>query len=248
MEGVDLRLEEGTVTALLGPNGGGKSSLLLALSGALSLASGEVRVEGEGTSGWSPRSWARRVALCPQATVFDAPFPVMEAVVMGRYALREGLSGYDGTDRRIAREVLGELGLEGFEERPVTDLSGGEAARVALARALVREAPVLLLDEPTAALDPRQTLRVAELLRNRAGRGVAVLAAFHDVNLALASADRLVFLREGRLAGETEPRRPDLDLMESVYGVPWELARTKGGTSVAVPRPGPVIPTAGRGR
>ena len=70
----------------------------------------------------------------------------------------------------------------------------------------------------------------------------------NDVNLALASADRLVFLREGRLAGETEPRRPDLDLMESVYGVPWELARTKGGTSVAVPRPGPVIPTAGRGR
>ena len=232
---VDLRLSPGTVTCLLGPNGSGKSSLLGVLSGVLRPSFGEVRVEGEATDRWSPRAWARKVALCPQQTLFDAPFTVREAVEMGRYALKGGWGGYDGEDREAARRALVSLGLEGFEERSVMALSGGEAARVALARTLARETGVLLLDEPTAALDPRQTLQVLARIRGLAEEGAAVLAVFHDVNLALRGGDRLVFLRQGRILGETGSARPDLELLGATYGLSWELLSAPGGR-VLVPR------------
>ena len=137
--------------------------------------------------------------------------------------------------REAARRALVSLGLEGFEERSVTALSGGEAARVALARTLARETGVLLLDEPTAALDPRQTLQVLARIRGLAEEGAAVLAVFHDVNLALRGGDRLVFLRQGRILGETGSARPDLELLGATYGLSWELLSAPGGR-VLVPR------------
>jgi len=170
--------------------------------------SGTVRFRGREVAQWNRRAFAREVAVVPQSEERVFPCTAEEVVLMGRYAHQPVLAGFDDEeDHTIARSVLERVGLSGFAHRRMHQLSGGEAQRVLLARALAQCPTVLLLDEPTANLDlgyQRETFRLLEEL-NRQGEGITVLAISHDINLAALYCRRLALLHGGRLLAEGTP-------------------------------------------
>ena len=196
---VDAAIEEQEWVALIGPNGAGKSTLLRAVAG-LVRHDGELGIAGRRANGLRQQERARQVAFVPQAPLLPAGMAVAEYVLLGRtpylgYLGSESRDDLEAVDRTLAR-----LDLTAFAHRRLGSLSGGERQRAVLARALAQEAPLLLLDEPTASLDvgrQQQVLELVDLLR--AEQGLTVLAAMHDLNLAARYADRLLFLAGGRL-------------------------------------------------
>ncbi|MFI8004597.1 heme ABC transporter ATP-binding protein [Streptomyces sp. NPDC086010] len=203
LDSVELTVRAGEVLALVGPNGAGKSTLLAALAADLPVDSGEVRIDGRPASGWSAAELALRRAVLPQAAALAFPFPVEDVVRMGR-------APWAGTARQAEDEdavaaAMAATEVADFAARPFSALSGGERARVALARVLAQRAPLLLLDEPTAALDLRHQELVLRLCRERAAAGDAVVVVLHDLGLAAAYADRAVVLRGGRVAAVGPP-------------------------------------------
>jgi iron complex transport system ATP-binding protein len=200
---LDLRARE--LTVLLGPNGAGKTTLVRALAGLIP-AEGRIEIDGRPQSSFSPRERAQRIAYLPQGHVFHWPMPVAAVVALGRYTYGDAFSALTDADRRAVADALKTTGADVFATRAVTTLSGGERARVALARALASDAPILLADEPTASLDPRHQLIVMELLQRAARNGAAVLAIVHDLSLAARFADRVVMMNAGRMVADGAPR------------------------------------------
>jgi iron complex transport system ATP-binding protein len=198
---VSFGLEQGEVLAILGPNGAGKSTLLAALAGDATPAEGEVTLDGRPLARFKPLELARRRAVLPQQTFVQFSFTVREIVEMGRSAIDTGQ-----VDRLIIDRALRETDVYDLQHRIFPTLSVGEQARVSLSRVLAQETPVLLLDEPTAALDLRHQQLVMELARDLAARGAALAVVLHDLNLASAYADRILLMREGRLAALGSPR------------------------------------------
>ena len=205
IDGATLDLRAGELTVLIGPNGAGKTTLMRALAG-LFAAEGRIEIDGRPLSSFDARERARRIAYLPQGHIFHWPMPVAAVVALGRYAHGDAFSSLTDADRRAIAQALAATATAGFAARPVTTLSGGERARVALARALASEAPILLTDEPTVSLDPRHQLVVMELLARAAHSGGAVLAIVHDLTLAARFADRIVVMDNGRLIAEGAPR------------------------------------------
>jgi iron complex transport system ATP-binding protein len=203
LRGVDLEVRAGEVLSLVGPNGAGKSTLLGALSGDLEPASGEVRLWDRPISAWSALDIARRRAVLPQSHRVSFPFSVREVVEMGR-APWVGTARSDEDERRIAA-ALALTEAEAFAPRPFTSLSGGEQARVMLARVIAQDSGLVLLDEPTAALDLRHQELVGRLCRALAEEGRAVVIVLHDLDLAAAYSDRCALLAEGRIAASGPP-------------------------------------------
>lgn len=203
LAGVSLTARAGEVLALVGPNGAGKSTLLAALAADLPAAEGDVRVCGRPTAEWPARELALRRAVLPQSAALSFPFAVEDVVRMGR-APWAG-TALEDEDDRVVREALAATETTEFAARPFSALSGGERARVALARVLAQRAPLLLLDEPTAALDLRHQELVLRICRERAAAGDAVVVVLHDLGLAAAYADRVAVLRGGVVAAEGAP-------------------------------------------
>ncbi|MFI1195110.1 heme ABC transporter ATP-binding protein [Micromonospora sp. NPDC020750] len=203
LDGVDLRVRAGEVHALVGPNGAGKSTLLAAVSGDLPAAAGTIEIDRVPLAGWSPVELAMRRAVLPQRSTLSFPFTVDEVVRMGRapWAGRPE----QRRDDEIVAEALRRCDVAGFAARPYPSLSGGEQARVALARTLAQQAVVLLLDEPTAALDLRHQELVMRIARDRARAGDAVVAVLHDLALAGAYADTVTLLADGRVRAVGPP-------------------------------------------
>ncbi len=193
LEDVSLLAPRGAFTALIGPNGAGKSTLLRAVLGLVP-AEGSVRVDGVDARVLPPEIRARTMAWVPQRSALRASLPVHAVVAQGRHAHGEG----PRTARKHVDAALARVGAARLVDRDVATLSGGEAQCVLLARALATEAPVLLLDEPTAALDLAGSLRVLGLLRALAEDGHAVLAVLHGIPDALRHAHRAVVLAGGR--------------------------------------------------
>jgi iron complex transport system ATP-binding protein len=208
IDGLDLGVRRGELVGIIGPNGSGKTTLLRLLSGALQPAAGSIALFGTGAAELSRRQRARQVAVVPQEArvVFD--FTVREVVLMGR-APHLGLLGIEGEhDLEAAEEALAAAGAAALADARLGELSGGEKQRVFLARALAQEAPLMLLDEPTAFLDLRHRLAVYRLVeRLRGGRGLTVLVVSHDLNLAARFCPRLVMLHHGRLWADGPPDR-----------------------------------------
>jgi iron complex transport system ATP-binding protein len=205
LRGASLRADAGEVVGLVGPNGAGKTTLLRACTGAVTPESGTVRLSGDDAAGLSARETARLAASVPQDPSLDFDFPVREAVAMGRTAHvprfgRRGSADRAAVERAMARAAVSELA-----DRSVTAISGGERARVLLARALAQEAPLLLLDEPTANLDVNHQVRTLSLVRDLTDEGRAVVAAIHDLDLAARFCDRLVLLADGRIRAAGRP-------------------------------------------
>ncbi|MET9660624.1 heme ABC transporter ATP-binding protein [Streptomyces sp. NPDC006510] len=198
LDSIGLTAYAGEVLALVGPNGAGKSTLLAALAADLPVERGEVCIDGRPVTDWSAAELALRRAVLPQSAALSFPFPVLDVVRMGR-APWAGTERADEDDPAVAAAMAATEVIE-FAARPFAALSGGERARVALARVLAQRAGLLLLDEPTAALDLRHQELVLRICRERAAAGDAVVVVLHDLGLAAAYADRAAVLHDGRIA------------------------------------------------
>ena len=219
VEGAHLVLAPGELVGLIGPNGAGKSTLIRALAGLLP-HTGTVLLDGRPADRLSPRERARSLAFLPQQRRVEWAVSVREVVALGRHPFRETFAGLTPADEAAIEEALAMVEAMHLAHRPANALSGGETARILLARALAVGAPLLLADEPTAALDPYHQLHVMELLRARAQRGTGVLAVLHDLTLAARFCDRLVVLQGGRIVGEGAPADIlDATLLEEVYRI-----------------------------
>jgi iron complex transport system ATP-binding protein len=202
---VSLALSPGHLVALVGPNGAGKTTLLRALAGLIP-SEGEIEIGGERLSSLPLRERAKRFGYLPQGHVVHWPLPARDIVALGRYP--HGATDPARLSPRDAEAVLRAMqavDVIEFSDRRVTELSGGERSRVALARALAVEAPVILADEPTASLDPRHQIDVMKNLRATADKGVLVIVVTHDLGLAARFADHVLVLREGRLVSQGAP-------------------------------------------
>lgn len=232
---VGVTVRAGEVLALVGPNGAGKSTLLGALAADVPAASGVVRVHGRPVSEWSAPELALRRAVLPQSASLAYPFTVEEVVRMGRAPW--AAVDQDDDDTAVAR-AMAATEVTAFAGRPFSALSGGERARVALARVLAQRAPLLLLDEPTAALDLKHQELVLGLCRERARAGDAVVVVLHDLGLAAAYAHRVAVLRAGRVAADGPPAEVfSEELLSEVYDQPVEvLPHPRTGAVLVTPR------------
>jgi iron complex transport system ATP-binding protein len=243
LRGIDLAVRPGEVLVLAGPNGAGKSTLLAVLAGDIRPTDGQVTLDGRALHGIGVKALARRRAVMLAEAQVSFPFSVADVVRMGRAPWRGGQEEAD--DAAVAAALAATDTLD-LARRIFQTLSSGEKARVAFARALAQQADVLLLDEPTAALDIRHQELVMSLARREAGRGRAVLAVLHDLSLAAAWADQLALIGDGRLVGAgpvAEIATPDRlsDLYRHPIGV-WPDPAT--GLPVVAPIRGrrPVTP------
>jgi iron complex transport system ATP-binding protein len=183
-------------------------------------AQGTITLDGKPLEQLTPRERARGSAYLPQGHIFHWPMSVESIVMLGRTPHADPFSSTSADDRDAVAQAIATTETQSFAERAVTTLSGGEKARVALARALATQAPVLLADEPTAALDPRHQLVVMELLRAAASRGNAILAIMHDLTLAARFADRMLVMHEGRVVASGTPDDALApERLASVFGV-----------------------------
>jgi iron complex transport system ATP-binding protein len=222
MRDVSLTIEAGSLTALIGANGSGKSTLVRMLVGLLRPASGQVLLEGKSLDDWEPRLRARQIAYMPQTTTTAFPFRAVDVVLSGRTPHMERFHLESREDRGRAMEALECAGAAHLADRAVTALSAGERQMVILARALAQEPRLLLLDEPSAALDLKhRAALIRTLARLREQRGLSVLMITHDLQLTGALFDRMLALRDGAVAAEG---RPDEvlrgSLLSEIFGEP----------------------------
>ncbi len=196
---INFILDPGEMVGLLGPNGSGKTSLLLTLSGALPLAGGSVAINGKELQMMRPKQRARNLAVVPQRieTTFD--LNVRSLVLMGRYPYIRPLLGYCKKDHSAAYKAMRDTETTPFSGRMTSELSGGELQRVLIARALCQETDILFLDEAASGLDVAAKIAIHDLLRTHHANGCTVLSAIHDLNLAALYCERLLFLKNGRL-------------------------------------------------
>jgi iron complex transport system ATP-binding protein len=198
LQGVELHLDYGEVVAVVGPNGAGKSTLLKLMSGDLLPTLGGVILDGTLMTLYPPGPLALKRAVMSQQAVITAPFSVRDVVAMGRYP-QQRFGSAQADDEAIITAALAETETLELQERLYPTLSGGEQARVTLARVLAQQAPLLLLDEPTAALDLRHQQLIMRTARRLASEGAGVLMILHDLNLAAAYAHRVVMLQHGQV-------------------------------------------------
>jgi iron complex transport system ATP-binding protein len=240
LQGVDWSVRAGELWAVLGPNGTGKSTLLRGVLGGGPWARGGIRLLGRERGEWEARALAQRVAWVPQTFESVEGFRGLELVLMGR-SPHLGLWGLTSArDEALARAVLEELGVAALAERPFEALSGGERRMLLLARGLVQEPALLLLDEPTAFLDVAHQVGALERVRARVEAGLGAVAVLHDVNLAAAFATHALLLREGRVLAQGPVAQVlERERLETLYGVPLEMASAPSGARLFAPRAGP---------
>ena len=236
VDGLGAEVAEGEWVSLIGPNGAGKTTALRAVARLVGYA-GSVRIFGDDTGDLSRQRLARLVALVPQVPLIPGDISVREYVLLGRTPYL----GYFGSERRSDHEAvdraLEQLDLTPLAHRRLDTLSGGERQRATLARALAQDAPILLLDEPTAALDVGRQQQVLELVDSlRAQRGLTVFSTMHDLTLAGQYADRLLLLDGGRLVAAGGAREVlTRALITEHYGAEVALVDTPDSGFVVVP-------------
>ena len=230
-----LALKPGELVAMVGPNGAGKTTLMRALAGLVP-AQGTIALAGTPIQSLPARERARAIAYLPQGHVFHWPMSVASIVMLGRAPHADAFSTVTAADREAVTRALAVTETTSFAQRAVTTLSGGERARVALARALATRPRVLLADEPTAALDPRHQLTVMDLLRQAAQAGGAVLAIMHDLALAARFADRVVVMDRGAIVADAAPAEAlSADRLATVFGIEAITANV-GDRQVPIPQ------------
>jgi len=213
LKNINLTIERGEILGVIGPNGSGKTSLLKILGGHLKPVEGGLRLNSESLSRIPRPLLARQVSMVPQEHPVVFSYTVLEVVLMGRYPYLKGWAFESAEDHRIARSAMARMGVERFSDRLFTELSGGEKQRVIIARALVQQPQILLLDEPATFLDLHHQSQIYSLLGelNRDEK-ITIVVVSHDLNMASQFCRRLLLLKEGRIAG---------------LGTPWEVLTEK---------------------
>ena len=220
---VDCVLEEGSLVAVVGPNGGGKTTLLRAMLGMVPLQRGTVLVAGRPVGDWPRRELAQLLGVVAQREELTFPLKVEETVLLGRYARLGPLAPVSERDRVAVETALRRCDAWELRHRRTDTLSGGEWQRVRVARALAQEPRALLLDEPTAALDIRHEMEIFELVHQLVREGLAALVITHHINLAARYASRMIVLSRGQVAAEGPPATVlQPALLEHVFN--WRLA------------------------
>lgn len=221
LDDAGIEIRAGEVHALVGPNGAGKSTLFGVLASDIAPQSGTVDLDGAAVTGIRSRALARRRAVLLQENTVTFPFTVEQVVRMGRAPWARSAAA---DDDEIVAASLAATEVAPLAARAVTSLSGGERARVALARVLAQRTGILLLDEPTAALDLKHHEDVMRLIAAQAGGGAAVAIVLHDLNAALAHADRVTLLSGGRVIASGIPSDVlTAERIEEVYGQPVDV-------------------------
>lgn len=234
--GISLAVGAGDVLCLLGPNGSGKTTLFKTLLGLLPAKHGTVHLDGVPQARLSRAETARRVAYVPQAHAAPFAHTAHEIVLMGRTARLGPFAQPGARDRRIARDALERLGIGDLAPADYTRLSGGQRQLVLIARALAQEAPVLVMDEPTASLDFGNQARVLSEVAGLAASGLTVVLSTHDPDQAFAVGTTAMLLEDGGVAAQGAPQAAlTAALLSRVYRVEVEIARLAGGRSVCLP-------------
>jgi iron complex transport system ATP-binding protein len=233
LQGVSARIAPGRVVAVIGPNGAGKSTLLAVCAGLLRPDTGKVLLDGRPLAEWGRRGLARRRAYLPQNPGVDWPISVERLVVLGLIPSLPAFGGLPAHLRPRVDDALAAHDLLRLRERPASALSGGERVRAMLARATVGDPELLIVDEPTAGLDPRHALDAVRRLRAHADQGRSVLLAIHDLDLAARAADEVLALRDGRLVafGPVEAVFSEQTL-GALYDTPARVRRDEAGIAV----------------
>ncbi|MGD9782755.1 MAG: ABC transporter ATP-binding protein [Kiritimatiellia bacterium] len=200
-----LSLGTEPLCGIVGPNGSGKSTLLKLAAGLLAPGEGAVELDGRSVAHFRRADLARRLGFLPQECPALFDYDVEQVVAMGRHAHGGALDPSTAADRDAVARALADVGLEALRHRPLSQLSGGERRRAWIASALAQEPEILLLDEPTQALDLHQAAAVMEILARRAANGLRVVAVMHDLNLAVLFCDRLALLQAGEIAADGPP-------------------------------------------
>jgi len=221
LQGLELEIPAGSITAILGPNGSGKTTLLHLILGLLSPGRGTIWLAGRPQASYSRREMGRLMALVPQSEAITFNFSVLEYVLMGRAPYLGPLEMPRPADRQVAVEALEVVGAGTLRDRSVSALSGGEHQLIILARALAQEPRILLLDEPTSHLDLGNQERILRILRRLSAAGVTVVLTTHDPNVAAAVADTVVLMKQGEV-WSAAPAASALTAhnLSAVYGVP----------------------------
>lgn len=232
LEDVSFEVEAGSITALLGPNGSGKSTLLKTICRLTPALGGTISVGGSDVMTLSHKELAKRVSFVPQQEHPVFEFGVRQIVLMGRLPHSDGL--FETEEDHIAAErAMEDADCTYLANRPVTELSGGEQQRVLIARALAQQAPLILLDEPTAHLDVGHQLSIKDLLGGLASRGYGILVAAHDLNFAGSLADHAILLDSGQVGMMGATREVlESEMLDQVYGVEFERADHDSGLRV----------------
>ncbi|MEX1147207.1 MAG: ABC transporter ATP-binding protein [Sphingomonadales bacterium] len=235
VDGVDFTLSPGALVGLLGPNGAGKTTLLRGLMGFVSPARGQVFLDGVSIDAHLPARRARHLSYLPQTGQIHWPLDVFHTVALGRLPHQTPFEGLRAEDVAGIERALGYTDTLHLAWRPVNTLSGGERARVLLARALATDPRILLADEPAAGLDPAHQLDVMELFRQLARDGAAVVVVLHDLTMAARYCDRVLVMNEGRIRADGAPQDVLTPaVLEDCFGI-RVFASRKGGELFLVP-------------
>ncbi|MEM6827836.1 MAG: ABC transporter ATP-binding protein [Pseudomonadota bacterium] len=232
-------LEPGSLTMLVGPNGAGKTTLLRLALGLLKSDSGRAMLDGQEVTTLPPMQRARKIAYLPQQRPLVWPQPVRDIVALGRFAYGAAPGRLSPEDEVATARAIAACDLKVFEERAADTLSGGELSRVHLARALAAETPLLVADEPVAALDPRYQHEVLRIFSKAASEGQSLLTVVHDLSLAARYADRLIWMKDGRIVADGRPRETiTSDRLKAVFGIEARVDAT-GDNAISLDILGP---------
>lgn len=240
--GIELDVNAGEVNCLLGPNGSGKTTLFKTLIGLIPALGGEVTIDSVALASLPVRQVASHISYVPQQHAPPFPFRVYDVVIMGRQARKGLLSAPDAEDRRRTEEVLEQLSILDLAEADYSRISGGQRQMVLIARALVQDTSILVLDEPTASLDYGNQVRIIGEIARLAREGYGIVLSTHNPDHAFAVADRVMLMHGGGIVASGAPGDVlVVDRLSAVYGVPMNIQRLDGRLTVCVPRYDEVI-------
>ncbi len=221
LDRIDVHVKRGECLGIVGPNGSGKSTLVKLLSGEEKADQGEIWLDGRKLTSYKPKERAQKIAVLAQDGLGEIPFTVEEVVLMGRYPYQTKWWWNSRRDRELAQEMMRFTGIEGYRKSPLSILSGGERQRAIIAKALVQEPELLLLDEPTTYLDIHYQLVILDLLHQyRMENQLTVIMVLHDLNLAAQYCDQIMMIKEGRIWTKGSPEEVfQIEAIDRVFEV-----------------------------